>query len=72
VDKGYFVNKDKQKLTEDAFIAQLAEEFARNNKAPVVIKADARLTYGDVKKAMGLVKEAGFEAVGLISEKEHK
>ena len=35
-----------------------------------MIKGDARLTYGDVKKAMLKVKEAGFEQVGLISQKQ--
>ena len=72
VDKMFSVNKDKGKMGETEFRARIAEEYQRNSKAPVVIKADARLTYGDVKKAMAIVKEAGFEAVGLITEKQHK
>jgi len=71
-DRPYVINKDKEKMTEDMFKARIAEEYQRNTKAPVVIKADARLTYGDVKKAMAIVKESGFEAVGLIAEKEHR
>ena len=59
-------------MSEDALKARMAEEYARNSKAPVLIKADSRLTYGDVKKAMQWVREAGFEQVGLIAEKERK
>ena len=71
VDKNklYYINKDKSAVTEDALKGRLLEEFQRNEKAPVVIKADGRLTYGDVKHAMEVVRGAGFEEVGLIAEK---
>ncbi len=68
-DKFYYLNKDKQPMTEDALKAKILEEFQRNAGAPVVVKGDARLTYGDVKKTMQIVKDAGFEQVGLITEK---
>ena len=70
-DKGIFVEKD-QMVSDDAFVAKLAEEFVRNKNASIVIKGDARLPYGDVKKAMMKVKEAGFEQVGLITQKEER
>jgi len=38
----------------------------------VVLKADARLSYGDVKKAMMRIKDAGFTNVGLVTEKRDK
>jgi len=68
-------NKDlwieKQKLPSEAeFATQLAEEYLRNKSATIVLKGDARLTYGDVKKAMLKVKEVGFEQVGLITQKQ--
>jgi biopolymer transport protein ExbD len=68
-------NKDlwieKEKMPGDAeFSARLAEEYVRNKSASIVLKGDARLTYGDVKKALLKVKEAGFEQVGLISQKQ--
>ncbi len=68
-DKFYYLNKDKQPMTEDALKAKILEEFQRNAGAPVVVKGDARLTYGDVKRTMQMVKDAGFEQVGLITEK---
>ena len=59
---------DKEKMSGDAqFADRLAEEFVRNKNASIVIKGDARLEYGAVKKAMLKVKEVGFEQVGLIT-----
>jgi len=55
---------------EAQFESQLREEYQRNKNATIVIKGDARLTYGDVKKAMTTVKATGFEQVGLISTKQ--
>ncbi len=36
----------------------------------VLIKADRNLTYGDVKKVMKMIKDGGFERVGLITERK--
>lgn len=69
VDKTYSIGKDSGRMTEDGLKARMAEEYARNSASPVVIKGDARLPYGEVKKAMQIVKDAGFEQVGLIAEK---
>ena len=68
-DKPLYVEKDAMK-DEAEFIARLGEEYLRNKNASIVIKGDARLPYGDVKKAMLKVKETGFEQVGLISQKQ--
>ena len=68
-DKPLFIEKDEMR-NEDQFVARLAEEFQRNKNASIVIKGDARLPYGDVKKAMLKVKETGFEQVGLITQKQ--
>jgi len=67
--KDLYIEKDK--MPSDAeFAARLAEEYLRNKNATIVLKGDARLTYGDVKKAMLKVKEVGFEQVGLITQKQ--
>ena len=68
-DKPLFIEKDEMR-NEDQFVARLAEEFQRNKNASIVIKGDARLPYGDVKKAMLKVKATGFEQVGLITQKQ--
>jgi biopolymer transport protein ExbD len=42
----------------------------RSSDKDVLIKADQRLNYGDVKNVMRMIKDAGFERVGLITEKK--
>ena len=44
----------------------------RNPSAELVIKADQRLKYGDVKEVFKMTKDAGFQDVGLIAEKKQK
>jgi len=68
-DKPLFIEKDEMR-DEAAFNARLGEEYQRNKNASIVIKGDARLPYGDIKKALLKVKEVGFEQVGLISQKQ--
>ena len=48
------------------------EAYQRNSTRPVVIKADSRLMWKDVRDAMRVAKDAGFENVGLITEKKTK
>ena len=36
----------------------------------IIIKADQRLKYGDVKDVMKMTKDAGFQNVGLITDKK--
>ena len=68
-DKPIYVEKDP--MRDDAeFTSRLTEEYQRNKNASIVIKGDARLPYGDVKKAMLKVKSTGFEQVGLITQKQ--
>jgi len=68
-NKDLYIEKDKMG-SEAQFAERLAEEYLRNKNATIVLKGDARLTYGDVKKAMLKVKEVGFEQVGLITQKQ--
>ena len=68
-NKDLYIEKDKMG-SEEEFAARLAEEYLRNKNATIVLKGDARLNYGVVKKAMLKVKEVGFEQVGLITQKQ--
>jgi biopolymer transport protein ExbD len=68
-DKPIYIEKDAMG-SEQAFTTRLAEEYQRNKNASIVIKGDARLPYGDVKKALLKVKASGFEQVGLITQKQ--
>jgi len=62
IDTKWFPDKD--------FAAKMKELGERSSNKDVLIKADQRLTFGDVKHVMGMIKDAGFEHVGLITEKK--
>ena len=50
----------------------LDELYQRNPSTDLMIKADQRLKYGDVKEVFKMTKDAGFQDVGLIAEKKQK
>ncbi|MBC8646110.1 MAG: biopolymer transporter ExbD [Thermoanaerobaculia bacterium] len=54
------------------FQTNLDELYQRSPQTELVIKADKRLKYGEVKKVMRMTKEAGFQDVGLIAERKDK
>jgi len=56
-------------LSKQDFQRELDELYQRNPTAELVIKADQRLKYLDVKEVMKMSKDAGFQNVGLIAEK---
>jgi biopolymer transport protein TolR len=44
--------------------------FERREKKEILIRADREALYGTVVKAISLVKKAGIERVGMITEEE--
>ncbi len=66
-DKTIFI--DTKWFPDKEFAAKMRELGERNAAKDVIIKADGRLTYGDVKNVMKMVKDGGFEKVGLITER---
>jgi biopolymer transport protein ExbD len=56
-------------VPKNEFVGQLKEIHDRNPAKEVLIKGDGRLRYKDVKRLMDMINEAGFENVGLITEK---
>lgn len=56
-------------VPKNEFVGQLKEMHDRNPSKEILIKADGRLRYKDVKRLMDMINEAGFENVGLITEK---
>ena len=67
----YFMDDPKPKSKAE-FQNALDELYQRNPSAEIVIKADQRLKYGDVKEVFKMTKDAGFQDVGLIAEKKQK
>jgi biopolymer transport protein TolR len=64
----YYFGSDP--LSKQDFQRQLDELYQRKPGAELVIKADQRLKYGDVKEVMKMTKDAGFQNVGLITDKK--
>ena len=67
-DKTIFI--DTKWYPDEQFAAKMKELGERSSNKDVLIKADQRLNYGDVKKVMRMIKDGGFERVGLITEKK--
>ncbi len=63
---------DSKQFSKAEFQTALDELYQRNPAAEIVIKADQRLEYGDVKEVFKMTKDAGFQDVGLIAEKKQK
>jgi len=64
----YYIAKDP--LSKQDFQKQLDELYQRKPDTDLVIKADQRLKYADVKEVMKMTKDAGFQNVGLIADKK--
>lgn len=68
VDKNIFI--ESKWFPDKDFAAKMKELGERNAAKDVIVKADNRLNYGDVRKVMRYIKDGGFEKVGLITEKK--
>jgi biopolymer transport protein TolR len=66
----YYFEADK--VSKEDFQKRLDELYQRAPQSEIIIKADQRLKYGEVKEVMKMTKEAGFQNVGLIAEKKQK
>jgi len=66
---GYYLGT-KDPMPKQQLQKELEELFQRTPDTDLVIKADQRLKYGEVKEVMRITKEAGFQNVGLIAQKK--
>jgi len=60
---------DSDPLTAEEFPPSIQEAARARSDWKVVLKGDARLTFGEVKQAMLAVEAAGFKDIGLIAER---
>jgi biopolymer transport protein TolR len=65
-----FINKDE--VPGGDLRPKLAEMFATRTKKEVFLKADARVPYGEVVRAMAEIKGAGIERLGMVTEPAQK
>ena len=56
---------DETEVSEKAFEEKLRRNRSRRDKIQVIVKADKRVVYGKVAKALGLLGEFGFKRVSF-------
>jgi biopolymer transport protein ExbD len=61
---------EQRTLSKPDFQRELDEMYQRSPSTELVIKADQRLKYSDVKEVMKMTKDAGFQNVALIADKK--
>jgi biopolymer transport protein ExbD len=69
VDKDGGIWLGEKAIAKDSFVTAMTEEYQRSSRKVVVLKGDKRLTFGDIKDVMVMLNKAGFEHVGLITER---
>ena len=65
-DRGVFL--DNQPISLDRLAKVLSGMVKRNPKAAVFLKADESVAYGTVMKVMDVIKKAGVDRVGMVTE----
>ena len=65
-DRGLFL--DNQPISLDRLSRVLSGMVKRNPRAAVFLKADEAVAYGVVMKVMDVIKKAGVDRVGMVTE----
>jgi len=60
----FYIEESKYDL--DGAITELAEAHAREPERRLVLRADARLTYGQVRRVLGRTQQVGFPGVSMM------
>jgi biopolymer transport protein TolR len=63
------VDDDPGPLSEAAFRELIRALHEQNPRREMLIRADRRLAYGDVKRILTDLQQAGFASVGLVAER---
>jgi biopolymer transport protein TolR len=63
------IHIDTNWVPKNDFVNQMKEMYQRSPGKEIMIKGDSRLRYKDIKKVMDMINEAGYENVGLITER---
>jgi biopolymer transport protein ExbD/biopolymer transport protein TolR len=59
---------DDRAVAEDRLAESLRAAAGAQEDPQVVLRSDARLRFGDVRRAMVAIEDAGFHGVGLIAD----
>jgi biopolymer transport protein TolR len=66
----YYINEQKYDL--DTAIDMLSAEHAADPYRRLVLRADSRLTYGDVRDILARAQKVGFPGMALMVGERHK
>lgn len=69
-DGKIFLQNDSQPYRLEDLETKIPAIFERREKKELLIRADRDALYGTVVKAIAIVKKAGIERVGMITEEE--
>jgi len=61
---------EDQKIEPERFGDDLRAAAAKQKEPKVVVQADAKLPFGQVRQTMLAIEQAGFPGVALVSERE--
>lgn len=67
-----FLDDDPAPLSVPALETLLRAIYAGHPRREIVVRADRRLPYSEVKRVIQAVQEAGFAAVGLVAERQRQ
>ena len=57
-------------VPQEQLLAHFTEIYERTPDKEVVIKGDRRLKYGEIRKLMKVINQAGFGGAGLVAQKK--
>lgn len=60
----------KKQIKRKELVAKLKEIYRNKNKKEIFLRADQTIPYGFVVKIMALIKRAGIDRMGMITESE--
>ena len=70
VDKSGMVHLNRHTFTLEDFRKQAPVILSELGGRPVYLRGDARISYGNIVSAMSILKGAGVERIGLVTEPE--
>ncbi len=63
------LDNDPGPLSEVAFQEVMRALHEQNPRREILLRADRRLSYGEIKRVLRTVQSAGFPAVGFVAER---
>lgn len=63
-----FLNDEEQAISITELLTRVTALRQLSPNAPVLVRGDAQLAYGEIVKIMSLLQEAGVDKVGLLTQ----